>query len=169
MRWGAGGREWGARMEAVAPAVGRAQSDFPSPLSHLKITRESLCGPATFFLLFCSCFVHVLHGTGFVSSTPLYYLPCPNSCCERFDSPETPGIPEKMWYLFLGHGWVLGSQGWACSLWLLRRTSPSRQMPVVSEYILAFGVTEERESLHGVNAVVGNQYQQPRLFISHTP
>lgn len=95
MRWGAGGREWGARMEAVAPAVGRAQSDFPSPLSHLKITRESLCGPATFFLLFCSCFVHVLHGTGFVSSTPLYYLPCPNSCCERFNSPETPGIPEK--------------------------------------------------------------------------
>lgn len=46
-------------MEAVAPAVGRAQADLPSPLSHLKITRESLCGPTTFFLLFCSWFKHV--------------------------------------------------------------------------------------------------------------
>lgn len=88
-------RQSGPRMEVVAPAMGTAQPDFPSPLSHWQLTRESFCGPATFSLLSCSCFIHALHGTGFVSSTAWCYLPCPRSHCERFGSPETAGIAEK--------------------------------------------------------------------------
>lgn len=53
MKWAAGS---GARVEVVAPAVVRTEPDFPRPLSHLKITGESFCGPATFSLLF----IHVL-------------------------------------------------------------------------------------------------------------
>lgn len=55
MRWAAGGRGR-CRDGRGAPATGRAQPDFPSPLSHLEITRESFCAPATFFL-FCSVLV----------------------------------------------------------------------------------------------------------------
>lgn len=154
-------------MEAVAPAVGRAQADLPSPLSHLKITRESLCGPTTFFLLFCSWFKHVSMAQVLLVRQPYTISPAQDHVVRGLTALKlleslknvifAPGAQVSAWEPGLGLLSVVFEQDF------------SKQADASGDCMLAFGGTEERESLHGVKAVVGSQYQQPLLFISHTP
>lgn len=111
MKWAVGGRYGNARMEEGHQPQGEHSQIFSVLYHTCKLLGNLSLVQLLFSLLFSSCLIHVLHGTGFVSSTAWYYPPCPRSGCERFGSPETAGIPEKMWHLL---------QGWACSLWGLR-------------------------------------------------
>lgn len=129
----------------------------------LKITMESFCGPATFSLLFCSCFIRVLHGTGIVSSTAWSTSPAQ-------DHPVT-GLAALRLLESLKKGdicsWGSGEPG----LGLLpvgfeEETSPSRWCLWWLNCMLAFGVRGNRQSLHHVSAVAADLYQQPLLFTS---
>lgn len=115
-KWdGLQGAESGAWMEEEHQPQGEHSQIFPVLYHTWKFSGNLSALQLLFSLLFFSCFIHVLHGTGFISSTAWYHLPCPGSGCERFGSPETAGIAEKIQHLF---------QGWACSLWSLRRRLP---------------------------------------------
>lgn len=137
-------------MEAVAPAVGRAQADLPSPLSHLKITRESLCGPTTFFLLFCSWFKHVSMAQVLLVQQPYTISPAQDHVVRGLTALKlleslknvifAPGAQVSAWEPGLGLLSVVFEQDF------------SKQADASGDCMLAFGGTEERESLHGVKA-----------------
>lgn len=152
----------GQRVEVQAPAIGRAQSDLPSPLSWKLLWNLSVVQ-----LHFLSCFVLVLY---MFSMAQVLLVQQPDTISPAQDHPVT-GLAALRLLESLKKGdicsWGSGEPG----LGLLpvgfeEETSPSRWCLWWLNCMLAFGVRGNRQSLHHVSAVAADLYQQPLLFTS---